>query len=186
MSIESRLRTIAPHRSVRLRAIAGAVAISTAALVLSACAETSNWGTIQLGDCGYFAEVPGPEPWKLEHRDCTDPEAALVVVRGASTERCADEPFSSHRISTRGATRNLCTQLNAQVGDCYNDIKNRYAHLVKLRKVPCSTPQAHQVNTRVDSDDYGVCDNAKLEYGETEKVQHKQPPASFCLHRIGT
>lgn len=144
---------------------------------------------MKLGDCGYFTRGQANRSWDLQHRSCTDPEAALIVVREASTTQCPDHSFSW---STRGnsrkssKTRYVCTHLNAQVGDCFNDPDNKYAHLHRLRKVPCSTSGAYQVNTRVESNDYRVCDTARRKYKETTSIRHEQPPVSFCLHLIGT
>lgn len=139
---------------------------------------------MKVGECGFFTPGQANRAWEVQRRSCTDPEAALVVVRGASTVDCADLSFSW---SGRGSQKlNVCTHLNAQVGDCFNNPKNQYSHLVRLRKVPCSTPEAYQVNTRVEGDDYGVCKATNSKYGQTADIVHKQPPVSFCLHRVGS
>ncbi|WP_253814218.1 hypothetical protein [Nocardia amikacinitolerans] len=156
------------------------IVLASAAPAISGCGKLDS-ASINVGDCGYFTDAPGARPWDLQRCDCADREAALIVVRETSTIDCPDHDFSR---SSRGKNRTyICTHLNAQVGDCFNDPDNRYAHLYRLRKVPCS-PGAYQVNTRVERHDYGVCTTAtRNEYGETASIAHKQPPVSFCLHR---
>ncbi|MEU2040155.1 LppU/SCO3897 family protein [Nocardia niwae] len=163
----------------------GAVTVALLALALatSGCGDA---GTVDMkvGECGYFTRGQANRAWDVQRRSCADPEAALVVVRGASKVDCPDLPFSW---SSRGSRAlQVCTHLNAQVGDCFNNPGNQYAHLHRLRKVPCSTPEAYEVNTRVERADYGVCHAANSEYGQTAEIVHKQPPVSFCLHRVGS
>ncbi|WP_336084164.1 hypothetical protein [Nocardia sp. SSK8] len=164
------------RRSIRLPGLAVA-ALTT--LLLSGCAETSNWESLERGDCGYFTYPGGTEPWNLEQRDCADPEAALIVIRAASTEQCADHSFSASRIPQKGRTRYVCTSLNAQVGDCYNNIDHQYAHLYKLRKVPCSTPGSAEVTARTDTDDLTIC--GTTDPANSTTIRHKSGPVSFCL-----
>lgn len=42
------------------------------------------------------------------------------------------------------------------------------------------------MNARVERDEYGVCDAARVEHDKTTGVRSEQPPVSFCLHRIHT
>lgn len=166
----------------------GAVTVAVFAvttLAMSGCGE-SQLESMKVGDCGYFTRGQANRAWDLQRRSCSDPEAALVVVRDASTLECPDHSFSWSSQGKSSKTRYVCTHLNAQVGDCFNDPKNEYGHLYRLRKVPCSTPGVYQVNTRVESHDYGVCHTADSRYNKTTGVEHKQPPVSFCLHRVGT
>ncbi|WP_459545534.1 hypothetical protein [Nocardia sp. X0981] len=141
--------------------------------------------TMKVGDCGYFTQEQKNRSWDLQHRPCTDPEAALVVVREAARANCADHSYSwVPRGRRTGKTIYVCTHLNARVGDCFNDPEYRYGNLDLLRKVPCTTPGAYQVNTRVERDEYGVCDAVRRKYEQTTSIRHKQPPVSFCLHRV--
>ncbi|MEU7631835.1 hypothetical protein AB0C34_17875 [Nocardia sp. NPDC049220] len=154
-------------------------------LAMSGCGATAS-ESMKVGDCGYFTQGQANREWDLQRRSCTDPEAALVVVREVSTAECPDHSFSWSSRGKSSTTLYVCTHMNAQVGDCFNDPKNKDWHLDRLRKVPCSTAGAYQVNTRVESHDYSVCRTAIRKYGETADIEHKQPPVSFCLNRIGT
>lgn len=181
-----RLRSIRLRRAIRPRGAVAVAVLVVATLAMSGCGKSQS-ESMKIGDCGFFTRDQANRPWDLQHRSCTDPEAALVVVREASTVECPDHSFSWSAQGRRPSkTRYVCTHLNAQVGDCFNNPKNKYAHLYRLRKVPCSMAGAYQVNTRVESHDYGVCHTANSKYSETAGVEHKQPPVSFCLHRIGT
>ncbi|WP_157107623.1 LppU/SCO3897 family protein [Nocardia amikacinitolerans] len=177
-----RLRTIKASRVLRSRGARTVAVLAAAALAMSGCGETKS-ESMKVGDCGYFTR--GNQSWDLERRGCDDPEAALVVVRTASTAQCPGHPFS-WASGGRGKDFYVCTHLNAQVGDCFNDpAKNQGSQLYRLRKVPCSTPEAYQVNTRVERHDYSVCTDAGR-YEWTARVEHKEPPVSFCLHLVGT
>ncbi|MEU1983143.1 hypothetical protein [Nocardia sp. NPDC019395] len=138
---------------------------------------------MKLGACGYFTQGQANRSWNFEPRSCDDPEAALVVVREIDRAPCLDDSFSwSDRAKRR---QYVCTQLNAQVGDCFNDPGHKYAHLDLLRKVPCTAPGAHQVNTRVERDDSGACAAAKDTHDQTVVIHHPKPPVSYCLHPVG-
>ncbi|MEV6323830.1 hypothetical protein AB0M45_21940 [Nocardia sp. NPDC051787] len=142
---------------------------------------------MKIGDCGYFRKGQANRPPDLEHRSCTHPEAALVVVGKSLNVDCPDSRFSWSAGRKPGTKRRyVCTHLNAQVGDCFSNVKYGEGHLFEIRKVPCTTPRAFQVNTRVESDDIGVCKPVRSKYRETIDIAHKQPPVSFCLHRVGT
>ncbi|WP_330232101.1 hypothetical protein OHA40_06195 [Nocardia sp. NBC_00508] len=180
-----RLRNIRPRRAIRPRGAVIVAVLTLTVLATSGCGQSKS-ESMKLGDCGYFTRGQANRPFELEHRSCTDPEAALVVVREASTVRCPDYAFSRSNRGGANKASYVCTQLNAQIGDCFNNLRYRDFDVFDLRKVPCSTPGAYQVNTRVERLDYTVCNTANSKYGETAEIRHTQPPVSFCSHRIGT
>ncbi|MEV0111578.1 hypothetical protein AB0H42_35435 [Nocardia sp. NPDC050799] len=140
---------------------------------------------MKVGDCGYFTQGQKNRSWDLQHRACSDPEAALIVVRAAEKTECADFAYSWTSRGTKSKdTFSVCTHLNARIGDCFTDPESQYAHLYRLRKAPCTTPGAYQVNTRVDRDGYDVCADARAKHEQTVSIVHQQPPVSFCLHRV--
>ncbi|MGW5384026.1 hypothetical protein [Nocardia sp. NPDC003963] len=179
-SMKHPLRNIAPRRGFRLRAAATAAVLACAAVAAAGCGAPKS-ETMKTGDCGYFTE--GNRSWDLQHRACNDPEAALVIVRGAAKERCPDPSYSWTSSGKPGKNMHVCTHVNAQIGDCFNDPEYNHFHLDRLRKVPCA-PGAYQVNARVEKDEYGICDDAIAKYAETTAIRHQHPPISFCLNRI--
>ncbi|WP_345496228.1 LppU/SCO3897 family protein [Nocardia callitridis] len=159
-----------------------AVVSAVVALSVVGCGE-SQAKSMHVGDCGYFEKAGrGSE---LQRRDCTDPEAVLIVVRASAAAECPDYAYTwSPPSQMKSKPQNVCTHVNAHVGDCVNDPGNKYAHLDRLRKVPCSTPGAYQVNTRIEKHDFGVCAAVSTRYRDTASITHEQPPVSFCLHRV--
>lgn len=179
-----RLRNAFPLRMFCFRTAVIAAVLACAAVTAAGCGQAKS-ETMKVGDCGYFTHGQKNRSWDLQRRPCSDPEAALVVVREAARAKCADSAYSWTSRGTKPKKKvYVCTHLNAQVGDCFNDPQHRYAHLDLLRKVPCTTPEAYQVNTRIERDEYGVCDAARRKYEQTTSVRHTQPPVSFCLHRV--
>ncbi|MFI9538039.1 hypothetical protein ACIG56_32965 [Nocardia fusca] len=177
-------RNAPSRRSFRSHAAATVAVLACAAAAAAGCGQAKS-ETMKVGDCGYFTEGQKNRSWDLQHRACDDPEAALVVVRAAEKTECADFAYSWTSRGTKPKNRVfVCTHLNAQVGDCFNDPQNRVAHLYRLRKVSCTTPGAYQVNTRVDRDEYGVCAGTNAKHKQTVSIVHTQPPVSFCLHRV--
>lgn len=167
----------------RLRTTISAMIAAGVALAAVGCGQPKP-ESMKVGDCGYFTHGQANRSWDFQHRACNDPDAALIVVRAAAKADCADHSFSWKSRGRKGKYVYVCTHLNAQVGDCINDPENHYAHLDRLRKAPCTTPGAYQVNTRVERDEYSVCDSASREHEQTASIRHKQPPVSFCLHRV--
>lgn len=116
----------------------------------------------------------------------------MIVVRAAQRTECPDFEFEwQSKAKKARKDEYVCTQLNANVGDCFNsdDRWNKLhttAHLYKLRRVTCSEPGAFQVNTRADKTDIDLCSTARRTAKVTTRVYFKQPPASFCLHRVGS
>lgn len=170
-----------PRPMFRLRTAIGAMVVAGVALAAVGCVEPAA-ESMKVGECGYF--VSGEQPadsWSFQRRACDHPEAALVVVRKAAKAKCPDQSYS-YRGWKSGKRVHLCTQLNAQVGDCINDPQHRSTSLHQLRKVPCTAPKAYQVNTRVERDEPGICAASKHE--QTRSIRHPKPPVSFCLHRV--
>lgn len=173
-----------PRRKFRLRSAATAVFLVCAVVAAAGCGQPKS-ETMKVGDCGYFTQGQKNRSWDLQRRDCSDPEAALIVVRAAAKADCPDFQYSwRSRGAKPGKNVEVCTHLNAQVGDCFNNPENKGSLLDDLRKVPCTTPGAYQVNTRVERDDYGVCRAVSRKYKQTTQIRHEQPPLSFCLHRV--
>ncbi|MEV6657586.1 hypothetical protein [Nocardia fluminea] len=150
------------------------------------------WGLIsprsdteRTGDCGYYTD-PTRSGWDFHRRACTDPDAVLIITSAWSTRKCAtgDMDFSrDRRKNTSEPIKYLCTHLNAKVGECVNDPGNVYAHLHRLRKVPCGAG-VFEVDTRVEANDPKVCDAARKQFRETASVTHTSPAVSFCLRKI--
>ncbi|GAA5050805.1 hypothetical protein GCM10023318_21460 [Nocardia callitridis] len=138
-----------------------------------------------MGDCGFFVKIKDAGTWDMQHRDCAAPEAVLIVVRNSATNRCPDNDF---RWTSRRKKKTVyaCTQLNAQVGECVNDPANTGQNLHLLRKVPCSTRGAHQVNTRIARDDANVCQPVSKKFTRTTAIHHRKQPTSYCLNPVNT
>lgn len=171
-----------PLRRIRRRGALLAL-LATATLALVGCGTAPNT-SMKVGECGFFVQHSTKKPWTFERRPCADPEAVLVVVREASSVRCADHGYE-WKSRHRKKDRSVCTHLNVQVGDCIND-KHEYAHLYKLRKVPCTTPGALQVNNRAEQTFAQVCGDAARKHRETVPINYQNPLLALCLHRVGT
>ncbi|MDO3646715.1 hypothetical protein [Nocardia mangyaensis] len=110
------------------------------------------------------------------------------MSRTAGTKPCAvgdrDFEYKARKHKSSSTDKYVCTQLNAKVGDCFNNPRHVNAHLDRLRKVPCGTG-AYEVDTRLAADDIKVCDASEKKFRDTEAVRFVVPPVSYCLHKIG-
>ncbi|MFE3544544.1 hypothetical protein ACFXK0_16420 [Nocardia sp. NPDC059177] len=162
----------------------GAVVVGLAGTMIIGIVQ-SDTRRPEVGDCGFFVEGHR-NATVFEHRPCDHPEAVVIVTKVRSTEPCVleDHEFStSGKSKTNSKRKYLCTHLHAAVGECVNDPGNVNFHLKWLRKVPCGAG-TFVVDTRVDAHDPSVCTASAKKYTVTEKVTHRVPPVSYCLHRI--
>ncbi|APE35737.1 hypothetical protein BOX37_19300 [Nocardia mangyaensis] len=110
------------------------------------------------------------------------------MSRASGTKPCAagdrDFEYKVRKRKSSSTDEYVCTQLNAKVGDCFNNPRHVNAHLDRLRKVPCGTG-AYEVDTRLAADDIKVCDESAKKFRDTEEVRFVVPPVSYCLHKIG-
>lgn len=148
-------------------------------------ARDTGRAPLRAGECGFVTDQPGSadDPWTL--RPCTDPAAALVVVRAASVSRCPAGTMTRSVSSRRSPAKRLCLQMNAAVGDCFT-ASDQWLSAEKVGKVACTTPGAFQVNTVRNVVDYSVCAPQRQLHREIDEIVYQSPDKSICLHRIGT
>ncbi|TQM31872.1 hypothetical protein [Nocardia bhagyanarayanae] len=181
---KNRMRVVGP---LGVALLVGVFALMAGGLILGVivAVRDSEPDPFQAGACGFVTDQPGSgnDPWTV--RPCTDPAAALVVVRAPSVDKCPEATITRTLPSRQASSKRVCLQMNAVVGDCFTGI-DQWLSGEEISKVPCTTPGAFQVNTVSDAVDARVCAPQERLHRETDEIVYQNPGKSICLHRVGT
>jgi hypothetical protein len=155
--------------AVVVLAVAGGIALFT---------SKDSPNNAEVGDC-IKVNKAAEEDADVQKIDCKDSTAVYKV--GAKSDSGIDDcPKGDYQVYTEtGDNRlTLCLVLNAEEGDCFQEVENADGTL-EHKRVECTSPDAaYQVGKIFDTMDVSQCGP---DFTEDEAYLYSQPSRTYCL-----